>query len=1646
MMQSENDRATNNLEIAAIAMSCRLPGAKNVEEYWQNLIDGVESISRFSDEELLAEGIDRELLTKENYVKAGGVLSDIDMFDASFFGTSPSEAKLMDPQQRMFLECAWEAIERAGYNPDIYDGLIGVYAGIGINTYLLNNIYQNPDILKIVNQHQLVTANDKDYLPTRVSYKLNLKGPSVNVNTACSTSLVALHLACQSLLNGECDIALVGGVSSRIPHKTGYLYEEGMILSPDGHCRAFDAASKGTVGGNGAAIVVLKRLSDAMADGDQIEGIIKGSAINNDGSLKIGYTAPSVDGQAAAIAEAQAVAGVDPETISYIETHGTGTELGDPIEIEALKQAFAAKTDKKNFCAIGSVKTNIGHTDAASGAASTIKTLLALKHKLIPASLHFEKPNPKIDFENSPFYVNSSLSEWKTNGSPRRAGVSSFGIGGTNAHLILEEPPSVEASGESRSTQMLVMSAKTSTALDRISENIAAYLEQNPEIKLADVAYTLSVGRKEFNHRRMLLCHEASEAVQALRELDRRQVFSNTTEAKERPVVFMFSGQGSQYVNMGRGIYESESVFAEQVDRCAELLLPELELDLRDLLYPTPEKAEVAAQQLQETKIAQVAIFTVEYALVQLWREWGIEPEAAIGHSIGEYVAACIAGVFSLEDALSLVAARGKLMQSMEKGAMLSIPLPKAEIEGRLGSEISVAAINTPSRCVVSGPFAAVDALEKELAADKIESRRLHASHAFHSQMMEPMLEEFAARLEQVPLHPPEIPYISNLSGTWITIAQATDPNYWVQHLRQTVLFAPGLENLLPEPDRVLLEVGPGRTLSTLAKRHPDKSASQLVLTSLRHPQEESADLDFLLGTLGNLWLAGAAVDWSGFYSEERRHRLALPTYPFEGQRYWIYPQKQPEAAVGTSESEYGKKEELADWFYMPTWNRSLLGTGSKLPDSALLFIDDGGIGEELAKALRSRGKEAIAVKMGESFAKLGDDLYSINPTEVSDYEKLLAELPEIPQTVGHLWSLEGSEEPCDWKGIQGALERGFYSLVFLVQALEKQNLNSELQLAVISNGLQNVTGQERLLPERATLVGPIKTIPQECPSINCSSIDIEMPSGGTKELVEQLIAELGATSADEAIAYRGQHRWVQSYAPVPLSERENQGIERLREGGVYLITGGMGGMGLVLAEYLAESVGAKLVLIGRSAFPERSKWEEWLASHDGSDRVAGKIKKLQELEKLGGEVLALSADVADFSEMEKAIELAEGHFGKINGVIHAAGVPGGGLIQQKTPEIAEKIMAPKVKGTLILDALLDETELDFFVVASSLNAVIPVLGQVDYCAANAFLDAFAQYKTAKGAFAISINWDAWQEVGMAVEGTEKVPTTEAKFAATSHPLFSNKIVEESSGKETYISNPSIEANWLLREHIVMGAATLPGTGYLEIVRAAWKEMTGEETLLMREVFFLTPLTVKAKETQEVRTIFTKAGDGWEFEVVSLLDAASERWQKHCEGEVVSLEEGDRQSIAIAEIEARCPQGKPIPAPGEEPQGGLIKFGPRWDNVQWVKFGENEGLAFLQLPEKFIADMEDYKLHPALLDTGTGFMGLKNTEKDGAYLPFCYKKIQVKGAIPAKAYSYIKQNLPEEKSSSLKMNVIIADETGSVMVEIEDYTLRAIDN
>lgn len=1637
-------QSSSLLEIAIIGMSGRFPGAKNIEEFWQNLKDGVESVIQLSDEELLAEGVEPSLINNPNYVKANPFLEDADCFDASFFNYSPKEASLIDPQQRVFLECAWSALENAGYNSQTYQDEIAVYAGIGVNSYLVNNLASNFNfnLGDSGTFYPLVIGNGADFLSTRVSYKLNLKGSSVNVQTACSTSLVAVHLACMSLMAGECKMALAGGVSLWSPRKTGYFHQEGLVLSPDGHCRAFDAKGQGMLVGNGGGVVVLKALEDAIADGDTIHAVIKGSAINNDGNLKIGFTAPSIEGQAAVISEAQEIAEIEPESITYIEAHGTGTPLGDPMEIEALNKVFRAQTKKNGFCAIGSVKTNIGHLDAGGGIAGLIKTVLALKHRQIPPSLNFESPNPEIDFENSPFFVNTSLKEWQSNGYPRRAGVSAFGIGGTNAHVVLEEwnreCRMQNAEGRiHQSKELLLLSAKTSTALETTTVNLAEYLQKHPEVSLKDVAYTLSIGRQAFNYRRAVVVGDRKNAVKILSPLDKQKVFTNSGEIKSRSVVFMFSGQGSQYVNMAKEIYETEAVFRDEVDSCCEILKPLLKLDLRDILYPSEKEKQTATEKLKQTSIAQPALFVIEYALAKLWIHWGVKPVAMIGHSIGEYVASTLAGVFSLKDALSLVVTRGKLMQSLPSGSMLAIPLAEKEVKVLLeGTSLEIATVNTPTSCVVSGTNNAIATFQEKLVQQNIKSRLLHTSHAFHSSMMESILDPFIAEVKKIQLNPPQIPFVSNVTGTWITVEDATNPNYYAQHLRSCVRFAQGISQFFNRPEQIFLEVGAGRTLKTLAQRHPDKPSAQITLNCLPHPQEEKSDATFLLNTLGKLWLAGIEINWQNYYGQEKHYRIPLPTYPFERKRYWI-EQKKP-----TLDNQVlgGKKSDITDWFYEPSWKRSTLATNNlnSLNFPLLIFVDELGLGSKLVEKLNTPKEKIVTVKLGETFTQLNSNSYRLNPDNSGDYLSLIKALQTqnlIPKTIVHLWNVtNNSNIQLSLSQIDASQNLGFYSLLYLAQALGVENINNEIEILVVSNNLQNVNGEENITPQKATVIGAVRVIPREYSNINCRSVDIVLPSSasrGEERLINQLCQEIRAKVEDKVIAYRGNYRWIQSFEPVSLQKTPHIPFQQK---GVYLITGGMGGIGLVFAEYLAKTVQAKLVLTTRASFPQRNQWEEWLNKHYEDDPTCQKIEKIKHLESLGAEVLVITADVANENQMKNAIALSQNQFGQINGVIHCAGIPSGGVIQLKTKETVESVFAPKLQGTLILDALFKDVELDFMVVCSSLESYLGNFGQVDYCAANNFLDAYAQSKLNHNSdrLTISINWDAWQSVGMAVktaqEGLEN-PTLEVK--KIDHPLFDKCVVKKE--QKIYLGKLSPRTHWVLGEHIIMGKPILVGTTYLEIARAAYECHTGKSTMELTDVYFLQPLIAEEDEEKQLRIILTSKEDKTEFSIQSQ-DNNLGQWIENAKGEILDVDTPTNFKYNIEDLEKECNQEGKLP--DFESLSKFVQFSARWkNNIQWLKKNEQYHLGFLQLPQEFFDDLNTYKLHPAILDVATGCTGgIKVIEG----LAYSYGKIKIQGSLPTSFYAYVTLNeLNDSRFQSC--NVSLLDTQGNEIIKVTNY-------
>ncbi len=1619
-----------NTAIAIVGMAGRFPGARNVAEFWQNLKNGVEAIRPFSDAELLAAGVSADELAQAEYVKSGVVLEDLDMFDAAFFGFSPKDASIMDPQHRVFLECAWEALENAGHAPESFEGSIGVYAGSGMNSYMIHNLLTNARLVASAGLFLIrQTGNDKDVLTTRVSYELNLHGPSINVQTACSTSLVAVHLACQSLLNQECDMALAGGVTIEFPHGRGYLYREGEILSRDGHCRAFDADSSGTVFSSGAGIVVLRRLADGLADRDTIHAVILGSAINNDGARKVGYLAPSVEGQSEVIAEALGVAGVAASDISYVETHGTGTKVGDPIEVKALTRAFRETAHGEGYCAIGSLKTNIGHLDTAAGVAGLIKTAMALGHRQIPPNLHFRNPNPLIDFKNSPFFVNTALTEWKDGRGPRRAGVTSLGIGGTNAHLVLEEAPPVEAHSAAKPYQLLVLSAKTASALEKASQNLGAHLQEHGELPLQDVAHTCQSGREPFAHRRTVVAGTTEEASKLLKESLPSRVFTGQAAARVPDVVFMFSGQGSQYVNMGRGLYETETVFRNQLDRCAECLIPDLGLDLRKLIYPSEQDSTEAAEKLSHTSFTQPALFSIEYALAQWWMAHGIAPSAMIGHSIGEYVAACLAGVFSLEDGLHLSALRGRLMGEMPSGSMLSVAVAAGTLS--LPAELALAAINGPEQCVVSGPTDAIETFALELEKRSVPCRLLRTSHAFHSAMMEPMLESFRAHLAKVSLHAPKIPYLSNVSGTWITPAEATDPGYWTKHLRNTVRFSDGLAELFRDPAKVFLEVGPGQALTSLTRQQPGKPKISKVLSSVRHPQEQVPDAVFLLNSVGQFWIAGLSPDWDALHAGEKPYRVPLPTYPFERQRHWIEPGGRVLASKGAEVAPSVDAAQSEQWFHRRVWKKASAEKNAPAEHACwLLFLDETGLGRHISKRLKTAGHEVLEVVAGDKYRRTGTGSYAIRPGVRVDYDELLKDIVkhEHPLTrILHLWSVTGAATN---RSLDQTLDLSFYSPLFLAQAWGDQDPGGA-EITCVSNGLQSIVGENVIEPARAALLGPVRVIPKEFPELFCRSIDLDRNIQDPKSAADDIIAECSLRSGDSCVAYRQAERWVEAFEPASL--RAQASGSRLREKGVYLIVGGLGGIGLAVAEHLARTVHARLVLVGRTPLPPKSEWKTVLGEPNGANSARQRISKLREIESLGAEVLAIAADVTDSRAIAEAVNTARQRFGDIHGVIHAAGLIEDGPLQIKTPESAARVLAPKIQGTLALQQALGDKKLDFFLLFSSISSLAPPAGQVDYAAANAFLDAFALSQAGRQPVT-AVNWGLWADVGMG-----------SRDIAGNHPILGRRLVQTPT--ETIYSNRlSCEKNWLLSEHRFRnGTALIPGTGYLQLAAAALPTDRFEPGIAFEDVFFLAPLTVAPDETREVRVRLRLQRSGFRFSIL----AKDEKWNECASGQVARNQKHAPADQNVAEIRGRCSLRRiDFDEQHRTRQEQYFDFGPRWRNLKTLHIGEREALAELQLGQDFTHDIEAWPVHPALLDLATGsalYLIQGYEESEALYLPLSYKRITLYRPLPARFYSHIRcrqENTPQREVATFSFTFLDVD--GRVLGEADEFVLRRI--
>jgi acyl transferase domain-containing protein len=1387
-------------DIAIVAMTGRFPGAANVAEFWENLKGGVESITLFSDDELRANWVRDELINHPDYVKSRPVLEDVRGFDPGLFGFSPAEATFTDPQLRIFLECVWEALELAGYGCAESRGRVGVFAGMNISTYLHAMYNFGVKAAMARDPYELIIGNDKDALPTMVAYRLSLTGPAVGVQTFCSTSATAIHLACQSLRLGECEMALAGGVCIRVPERTGYLFVEGGMVSPDGHVRTFDAKGRGGVFGDGSAVVLLKPLRRALADRDTVLAVIRGSAMNNDGSAKFSYTAPSVVGQAAAVVAALADANVAPRDVSYVEAHGTATELGDPIEVAALTRAFksaeAARSGSelrdRQYCAIGSVKTNIGHLDRAASVAGLIKVVEGMRNELIPASLNFETPNPEIDFAKSPFYVAGSAIPWRRQpGRPRLAGVNGLGMGGTNVHIVVQEAPDpAPRPAPRRRWQVLPVSAKSPEAVTDYCGLMARHLAIDAGQELDDTAYTLQVGRALFPHRRVVIADSAAGAAGGLagEAVAGASLLARHDSTRGRATAFLFSGVGEHYAGMAGDLYRTEPTFRHHLDQGQALLSEHSTVDVvpaltgeREDAGPAHDLAALMGRRgarggggaLSDTAVAQPAVFLAEHALARTLMDWGITPSLVLGYSVGEYVAACLAGVLTLPDAVRLVAHRAALIAGLPGGAMLAVGATwedlRAQVPDLARRGLDLSAVN-PNQVVVGGPGAAVADLAGLLRERGLACRELDTTHAFHTRMLEPAAAELTRWVAgNVTLRAPALPYVSNVTGRLATAELVTDPAYWARHMCQPVRFAAGLATALGRKESALIEVGPGRSLGAMARSHPDCDRSRWPLVVGTMPgADESAAGDRVLATaLGELWLTGVTIDWNAYHrlhQDRAPGRVPLPTYPFQRKQYWFDTADEPGPGAAEPDteallSEYEKLPLLPEsqWLNVDVWRER--AQRPPMPDPGgqwVVFTDVGGadaIAGPLATTLTGEGRQVTLVRPGERFTAEPDG-YRIRPGSIEDTLELFATLKRdghVPDRVVHLWTLR--------PGTVGETVRsGMHTLVAISRAAHEIGFG-DWKLDVVTAGTCQVTGDEPIVAARATARGPCTILPVEYPGSAVRVIDL-VDDAATP--AADVLAELRTEPGNQTVALRSGRRWTPDFERLELAAAGQpvpEPVPPLRTGGVYLITGGLGGIGMALAERLGEAYQARLVLFGRTPVPPRGQWEAILADPAATDEVRRRIEGLVGLEAKGIEFALTAGDVASVNDVRRAVGTALEQFGALHGVLHAAGVPGMGMMQFKTISDMDRVLAPKVAGTLALAEALSGVPLDFLVLFSSVASVTGALGQADYSAANAFLDAFARSGMLPHTRLVSIGWGEWTWNGWAagLEGYEPV-------------------------------------------------------------------------------------------------------------------------------------------------------------------------------------------------------------------------------------------------------------------------------------------------
>lgn len=1557
MDESETD--VEPASVAIVGMDGRFPGASDPAALWARVSNGEDCLDDVSVDELLASGVSRNTALSPGYVRRNGALPDPDGFDPGFFGIGARDAALMDPQHRHFLECAWGALESGGLIPGRFAGSIGIFGGCGANTYMLHNLLTNTRLVEQLGWFLLRhTGNDKDFFTNNVAYRLDLQGPAVNVQTACSTSLVAIHLAVQSLLGFECDLALAGGATIEFPLRRGYEYREGEILSPDGRCRAFDAASGGTVLTSGVGVVALRRLEDAQQDGDPILAVIRASAINNDGTRKVGFLAPSVDGHADVIKEALAVAGLSARDIQLFEAHGTGTAVGDPIEFAAITTAYREFTDDVGFCRLVSTKPNIGHLDTAAGVASIIKVVQALRHQTLPPLANHTAPSPLLDLERSPLYVTDRADEW-SDARVRRAGVSSLGVGGTNAHIILEEAPAVAPLAAGRGPHVLALSAKTQLAVADAAERLADHLERHPEIDPADVAHTLVHGRAAFEHRRVVTVSDRDDAIAVLRDSDRRRVASGRASSDGHPdVVFMFPGGGSQYAGMGGGLDDRFGVFHE-VRRAGIAAVRELGgPDLTTLLQPGGDEDE-----LRRLTTSLPAVFITSIALARQWLDAGLAPRALLGHSLGEYVAAHLAGVLSLEDALTLVVRRSELMERVSgaDAAMLVVPLAEEAVRAELPSSLSLSVVNADDECVVSGRRADIAAYAEVLDTAGTSGRLVPLNAAAHSHLLDPILDDFLDVVEGVQLAAPQIPYVANLTGTWITAEQATSPQYWVDHLRGTVRFADSLRTVLADGPTVLTELGPGQALSSYARRQRP-NAPVAAIAALRHPDHDIDDTRFTVQAMAAHWAHGVDFDLDRLLDRDRR-RILLPTYPFQHERHWIDPGGPSLVLPSDEASDDGpiparphriEDPDRATW--LPSWVDTEGATATGNPGSYTIVADEG---DPLATAvideLRARGGRA---------------------------DRTTTVAGEIDPACSGIIVFA----PRD--GTAGASERRW-----LLDGTEAARLlgrrDTPGRLVALTRHAMAVDGPATN-PLDAMALGVVAVAPREYGTIRSVLVDVDVDGADVSSVIDDLLA------ADGVVARRGGRRLVPELVRAPLPDLD----ELPADGGAYLVTGGLGGVGHVLAAHLARDRHADLVILSSSPLPEPAARDAWLRDHAFDDPTSRRIRQLRGLEEHGTKVAVVVGDAGDADAVRVAVREGVALVGPLTGAIHAAGRVDDRLLELADFEDHLAVTAPKVNAAV---ALLDELRSsggELLVLVSSTSTALAPEGQTAYVAANAVLDAMAGVHG--GLSVKTVNFGLWSGVGIASAAGRRARLGLRDGAPVSHPVLGEHWRD---GRGLHVvGRLDLAHHWVVDEHrTAAGQALLPGTGHLELMIAA-AEVAGIEDPRLESVVLLEPLLIEDGRPVTVRVTVgdDQDDDGRRSVAIASDRGAGQAWVQHSEARVSAGRRDEDQAGEDAPTERSDGRAGTAVDPLVRPRRHL-QLGEHWDAVIDASCDGGTAQASLALSDRFVGEIGAWRAHPALLDVATALAVALTPEDDASVaVPIGYGLVEVQTPLPAR--------------------------------------------